>query len=374
MTSDDLEREADAAAMRGDHVRARDLLRLVVQRSPALFEPWLKLSAMCRATGDPGGALGAVDGALAVRPLDFSALLMRATLLDALGDVQTAGEAFGRALAQQPDPVPPPLAPVLERARARYAGWQDAQAARLHACVPHPSPAIARMIEAAVRRAAPDRAGPTHYCYPGLPEIEFYDRACFPWLAELEAATDVIAAEFEAVAAARSAHLVPYVRYPESVPLDQWRALNHNRDWTAIHLVEQGRIVDANARHCPRTMALLARLPQPHIPGAGPNAMFSLLAPQTHIPSHTGIANTRLVCHLPLIVPPECWFRVGSETREWRRGEAWVFDDTIEHEAMNPSKALRVILIADCWHPQLSAIERDNVAAVIAAGGQVHGL
>ena len=32
-----------------------------------------------------------------------------------------------------------------------------------------------------------------------------------------------------------------------------------------------------------------------------------------------------------------------------------VFDDTIEHEAMNPSDALRVILIVDTWHPDLAA-------------------
>ncbi len=102
--------------------------------------------------------------------------------------------------------------------------------------------------------------------------------------------------------------------------------------------------------------------------------MFSMLAPHTHIPPHNGIANTRLVCHLPLIVPPGCWFRVGKETRAWQLGQAWVFDDTIEHEAMNPSDSLRVILIIDCWHPDLSKHDRADIAAVIGVGGQVHGL
>ncbi|MEI9850439.1 MAG: aspartyl/asparaginyl beta-hydroxylase domain-containing protein [Sphingomonas sp.] len=44
-----------------------------------------------------------------------------------------------------------------------------------------------------------------------------------------------------------------------------------------------------------------------------------------------------------------------------------MFDDTIEHEAMNPADALRVILIVDCWHPDLSRDERRAVGAVIAA-------
>jgi len=114
-------------------------------------------------------------------------------------------------------------------------------------------------------------------------------------------------------------------------------------------------------------MRLLQGLDQPAIPRRGPNAMFSLLAPGAHIPPHHGVANIRLVCHLPLIVPPGCWFRVGADRRDWEVGKAWVFDDTIEHEAMNPSDRLRVILIVDAWHPDLSPAEREAVAAVMAA-------
>jgi aspartyl/asparaginyl beta-hydroxylase (cupin superfamily) len=112
-------------------------------------------------------------------------------------------------------------------------------------------------------------------------------------------------------------------------------------------------------------------MPQPDIPGAGPNAMFSLLAPHTTIPPHVGVNNSRLVCHLPLVVPEGCWFRVGAETRHWRCGEAFVFDDTIEHEAANPSDQLRVVFIFDVWHPGLTEIEREAVRRVIACEGGV---
>jgi aspartyl/asparaginyl beta-hydroxylase (cupin superfamily) len=95
--------------------------------------------------------------------------------------------------------------------------------------------------------------------------------------------------------------------------------------------------------------------------------MFSLLAPNTRIPPHVGVTNTRLVCHLPLIVPEGCWFRVGAETRFWKRGEALVFDDTIEHEAMNPSDELRVVFIFDVWHPDLSEVERAAVSALLSS-------
>jgi ornithine lipid ester-linked acyl 2-hydroxylase len=132
-------------------------------------------------------------------------------------------------------------------------------------------------------------------------------------------------------------------------------------------LIQNGVRIEANARHCPATMALLAACDQPAIPARGPNAMFSLLAPGAHIPPHNGVANTRLVCHLPLIVPPGCWFRVGEERRDWEVGKAWIFDDTIEHEAMNPTDKLRVILIIDTWHPGLSLAERAAVTATMGA-------
>ena len=89
----------------------------------------------------------------------------------------------------------------------------------------------------------------------------------------------------------------------------------------------------------------------------------SLLRPGAHIPAHNGLINTRLICHLPVIVPPGCRFRVGNDEREWVTGKAWAFDDTIEHEAWNGSQETRVILLFDVWRPELTERER---AAVIA--------
>ncbi len=74
-----------------------------------------------------------------------------------------------------------------------------------------------------------------------------------------------------------------------------------------------------------------------------------------------------MICHLPLIVPPGCGLRVGSETREWVEGKAWVFDDSIEHEAWNNSDQTRVILLFEAWRPELSAKERELVTAMFGA-------
>jgi aspartyl/asparaginyl beta-hydroxylase (cupin superfamily) len=376
-----LEGEADRAASAGDPAGARRLLEQVTALDPARVEPWLKLSAMCRAGADPDAALAAVSGALRADPLAFLPLLLKANLLEQAGRAAEAAETYGYALAQQPADASPQLAAMLAHAGEVHAAWTARKGAALAAASAQAEAALpprerrraARFRSNFLRETRVFHSEPTHFHYPGLAEREFHDREDFPWLAEMEATTPALIEDFHRVMAAERAELVPYIQYPDDVPLRQWEALNRNRAWTAIHLVANGRVVEANARHCPAAMALLARIDQPDVPGRGPNAMFSLLAPGAHIPPHTGVANTRLVCHLPLIVPEGCWFRVGAETRPWRVGEAFVFDDTIEHEALNPSAELRVVLIVDCWHPGLSRGERAAVTAIMAAGDPADG-
>ena len=103
-------------------------------------------------------------------------------------------------------------------------------------------------------------------------------------------------------------------------------------------------------------------VPGAQIPGRAPSAFFSMLSPHTRIPPHTGVTNTRAIIHLPLIVPPNCGFRVGGETREWVEGSPFAFDDTIEHEAWNDSDEMRAVLIFDVWNPHLSEEERAVIA------------
>lgn len=369
------EHEADRAAAAGDLAKAQALLEEATRANGSNPALWIKLSALRRAGGDLEGALAAIDRGLSIKPLDFTALLQRGIILEQLGDA-AAAQTFGHALAQLPSgaELPPVMRPVVAHARDVWEKHSAAVGQHLRAAIPHGLSSQAgqraeRFVSNRARITKHFHQEPTDFHYPGVPEIEFHDRADFPQLAFLEAATDTIRAEFEALLPVEAAELVPYVQYPEHVPLAQWKALNNSREWTAIHLLRNGERVEANARHCPATLDVIARLDQPHVRGASPNAMFSLLAPRTRIPPHTGVANTRLVCHLPLIVPPGCGFRVGATTRDWRVGEAFVFDDTIEHEAWNDSDQLRVVLIVDLWQPSLSAEERSAVTAIIEAAG-----
>ncbi|RZJ21979.1 MAG: aspartyl/asparaginyl beta-hydroxylase domain-containing protein, partial [Brevundimonas sp.] len=152
-----------------------------------------------------------------------------------------------------------------------------------------------------------------------------------------------------------------------------------NPDWSALFLWKDGAEQPLAAR-CPRTVEALRGLPLCRVPGRTPSILFSKLTPGARIPPHHGLINTRLICHLPLIAPPGNRFRVGNDVREWKEGQAWAFDDTIEHEARNDSDRDRTILIFDVWKPDLTEEERDLVSALFrsiddyGAGGDAWGV
>ena len=130
---------------------------------------------------------------------------------------------------------------------------------------------------------------------------------------------------------------------------------------------------DANAARCPRTMAALEEVPLAHIPGRSPSVLFSLLRPGARIPPHHGYVNTRLIVHLPLVVPRGCGFRVGNEARQWVEGKVWLFDDTIEHEAWNDSDQTRLILLFEVWRPELALRDQEHISALFQTIDRLRG-
>src|SRR5205085_2434265 len=136
-----------------------------------------------------------------------------------------AGQEFGHALAQVPpdSDLPEPMRPAVLHARKRWHEHQVALEAHLASEIPADlSPAERRRAERLIsnfsRRTRHFHQEPTDFHYPGLPEVEFHDAEQFPELAELEAQTQTIRAEFDALIAAEAAEMVPYVQYPERIP------------------------------------------------------------------------------------------------------------------------------------------------------------
>jgi aspartate beta-hydroxylase len=343
-------------------------------RSPLL---WLHLAIACRGQGDADAELAALDNSLALDAHFYLALLQKATLLERLSKPKRAAQLYAAYLKCVPQSAQqlPAVQEAMRRARnavaANTVALERFLAGRLAATRARhtgaPLERFERCLDVVLEKRHIYQPQPTLMHFPFLPALEFYPRADFPWLEALEAATGDIRDELRALLAADAEGIVPYVDYPDSSPLDQWKELNHSRRWGAYYLMQNGKRLDDHLRRCPRTAALLAAAPLAQVPGQAPTAFFSMLQPHTRIPPHTGVTNTRLVVHLPLVVPPGCGFRVGAEIREWRPGQAWVFDDTIEHEAWNDSDQPRAILIIDIWNPLLTLAERELVSAATAA-------
>ena len=366
----------------GDLAGAREYYRRLVTADGRDPQQWVNLAVVCQGLDDEPGEESAIQGALARDPLDLLALILRANLLERQGKRHKAAQAYGAVLAVSPplDRLHPDLRPaVMSAMKFRDAYNREVSAFLAERLDPVYAQArgerLERFRDAVGIMTGQKRRFDSHseiFHYPRLPAIEFFDRDAFPWLDGIEAATGEIRDEFMRVLQAEEG-FAPYIEYPQGVPLNQWVELNHSPRWSAFHLIKMGARVDENAAKCPRTMAALAAAPQPDLPGRTPSAMFSLLKPRTRIPAHTGVTNVRLVVHLPLIVPPGCGFRVGNDEREWVPGKAWVFDDTIDHEAWNDSDQLRVVLIFDIWHPHLTPAERILVTRLMGAIGEFTG-
>ena len=384
--NDEATRENQAALQAmaaGNMPAARATLEGAVAHHRGDLRLWLNLAVVRRALRDIEGAFQALREALTIDNRNFPALLMQASLLDKLGRTKDAATAYGIALVQAPPDaeLDAPTRRAVERAREVHAshvgeigrhvrdhlgaardGLSGAQKKRLES-----------FIDTTLRTRKRYRQEPMEYWYPGLPDIEFYERDEFPWLPAFEAATVGIQRELARILAEDEVGFSPYIHYDDHQPLDQWRELNKSPRWSAFHFYDKGREIAERCAGAPETMSAIRRLPQAVVDLRSPTAMFSVLEPKTRIPPHTGIANFRLVVHLPLVLPRHCGFRVGGETREWRVGEAWVFDDTIEHEAWNDSDETRIILICDVWSPRLAPEEREAIRAVIAATDAFRG-
>jgi hypothetical protein len=329
----------------------------------------LNISFACRALGDAAGELAALDRAIAIDPFCFPALLAKGAALHRTGASRQAARVYRDALAIVP---PEEHLPIEFAATVREGREVVAENARqLEALLAtkldelrrkHAEISLERFDEAAGGLVGTKKIytqQPTLLHYPRLPAIPFYDRADFPWLAQVEAATGGIREELNGLLASSAAEFRPYLANPLGAQAE------YAPRWKALFLWLDGKRVEENCARCPQTTKIMEFAPLADVPGAAPTVFFSALEPKTGIPAHTGVTNTRLIVHLPLIVPNDCWFRVGNQRREWRQEEALIFDDTIEHEAWNGSDQLRVLLIFDIWNPYLNAAERELVRGLM---------
>jgi aspartate beta-hydroxylase len=364
-----------AEALRGgDAGTALAHFQAIAQAGRADATVWLAIAIATRSLGDGAAHLAALGEALALEPRNMRALMMKGDHYAAEGDHRAAQSFYSAVakLADASDMLPADLVADVARAQAALEDYKQQYERHLqahleaHGLGEPGTGRIAESLDLLLGRKTIFRQDPRIHYFPGLPQIQFYERSDFPWLDSVEAAWRDIRAELLEVLKDENA-FAPYIQGEGDRPVFDNIGLLGDPSWSAFYLWENGEPVAENMARCPKTAAALADVPLCRIPGRTPSVLFSLLRPGARIAPHTGFMNSRLICHLPLIVPPDCGFRVGNDTRAWEEGHAWAFDDTIEHEAWNGSDQLRVVMIFDIWRPELSGVERALVSQTLEA-------
>ncbi|HWA31470.1 MAG TPA: aspartyl/asparaginyl beta-hydroxylase domain-containing protein [Rhizomicrobium sp.] len=360
------------ALRRGEMAKALELLDRAAAAAPKEAVVQLNLAFAARSAGRADIEGRAYESALVADPYCYPAMLGKAELFEKGGKLRQAARFYKDALSIAPPPEqqPPQLAAQFAHARetVRKNGevMKDFLQSRLGKIESEARPGrFDQCVDALVGQRKIYVSQPSLLHYPGLPSTQFFDNALFPWLKDFEAATETILNELKSLLAEDAGKFQPYVAYKPGTPVNQWGELNHSPRWSGYFLWEKGDRIEEHCARCPKTVEAVEKIPLIHIPGFAPTVMFSVLLPHTHIPPHTGVTNTRLIGHLPLIVPDNCRFRVGNETRKVEKGKAWLFDDSIEHEAWNDSDEIRIILMIDVWNPNLDEKEHDLIRELL---------
>lgn len=366
-------RQGAAALQAGRSQDGRALLERVIATGRTNTQVWMLLALACRQLGDAAGLERAIDEALRLDAGNLFALIWKGDSLAAARDDQAAISFYERAVRLAAGrELPRDVAAEIERASTAIQAATTRYGAHLESFLTAqglpPAARSARFQEAIEILTGGKRIfhqQPSAFYFPQLPQRQFYERDEFDWIPALEAQTDAIRAELDGLLRTREGFR-PYLVNPAGRPRVEFHGLNDNPDWSTLYLWENGEPVTEHIERCPITFDTIRHAPLCDISPRAPTIMFSLLRGGARIPAHSGMINTRLICHLPLIVPPGCGFRVGNEVREWEVGKLLIFDDTMEHEAWNDSEEDRVVLIFDVWRPELSDADRLAVQTVFA--------
>jgi aspartate beta-hydroxylase len=368
----------------GQSRRALELLQRAAIAAPQDSATQHHLGRACESAGDLTRAAAAQACAVRLEPAFFRARLAWAACLERLRRPEDAIIQYKRALddAQSqgrwldPATTPVSMRPLVEHAvLAVREGRRTAMEALLVPLRERYGRDSMTRVERCLRIYLSDeppvypdpRQRPSFLLFPDLPTSAYIDRARFEWLAAFEAATDAIRGELEGLLTSSAGS--ERVFASEALEAENLRGIDGPPSWNGYYFFRHGIRRDENCLRSPATTRALEALPLAAIREHGPEVLFSVFTPGTHLQPHRGVTNTRVVGHLPLIIPEDCALKVGGEIHEWREGRVVVFDDTYEHEAWNRSRSTRVVLIFDVWNPALTDAERLAVTDVVSAIG-----
>lgn len=374
-----------ASLQLGQLHRARELLTRAVSVSPNHAASHHHLGRAAELMGDLAGARQSYARATELDAALPAARLHLAAVLEQQGEHHAALVQYARVMSDQQAQgkwvdvatTPPALVSLVAHAaqvvregrRALFFGLLQPLVAEFG----RPGLArVERMLRVHLneeRATYPDpRQQPTFLYCPDLPATPYFDRGLFPWLEDFEGLAGEIRSELLPLLDANAG--AEAVFGSAELAAQNLRSARGEPGWTGYYFYRHGERREANCAACPATSGALDRLPLSRVPAHGPEVLFSVFTPGTHLLPHRGVTNTRVVGHLPLVVPPDCALRVGGEDHAWQEGRVVVFDDTYEHEAWNRSDQVRVVLIFDLWNPHLTDLERAAVSRLVVAMGE----
>jgi hypothetical protein len=257
----------------------------------------------------------AIDAILDREPQNIEALIRKGELREQAGDDRAANAFYSAALnaAAAAQPLPSSLRPLImraqegiTRAQALFERHLERSLADLGFSESKRPPRFQESLDLMLGRkqTALELQQPTSYYFPGLPQRRYYERSELPWAPAVEAAAPAIKAELLDYLAGGEDHFSPYIVTDPSRPRSDVHGLLDNPDWSTLYIWSKGAPVPGLTERFPQTMEVLERIELPRIGVRAPSILFSRLAPGARIPPHHGVMNARLICHLPVIVPP----------------------------------------------------------------------
>ena len=372
------------ALRNGELTRASSLLERALATAPSDPVTLHHIGLAREARGDLAGALQAQSLAVRANPDFHVGRLHVGRLMVLTGDPDGAAVQYARALgaaqatgqwlnaASTPEPLRPAIEQAVLHVRARRRVSYDLVFNPLLERFGRDSlDRVERCLRIHFLEEAPvypdPRQQPSFLYFPGLPTSAYFGRELFPWIAALESHTGAIRDELRALLPSAAGR--ERVFASEQLEQENLVGSDFTPTWNGYYFYRHGERREENCSRCPSTSAALDALPLARIRDHAPETLYSVFTAGTHLLPHRGVTNTRVVCHLPLIVPQDCALRVGGELHAWQEGQVVVFDDTYEHEAWNHSARTRVVLIFDIWNPYLSEAERAALTHVVESLG-----
>ena len=170
----------------------------------------------------------------------------------------------------------------------------------------------------------------------------FYDiKTDYPELLAIDANFSIIKEELETVLINRQT--IPRFHEVDSLQKQISAEKDAKKNWRTFYLYCYGEKPAHNRALCPKTAALLDSIPGIY------QAFFSILEGGKSIPPHDGPFCGILRYHLALKVPQKNppLIRIKDQSYTWQEGKSVMFDDTWEHEVINHSEEIRVVLFLD---------------------------